>query len=210
MGSYRHEATRTQKFILILLVLIIIAFGGWLFISNYEGKTLEAGVQVDSKPRQGKISIDRTFKKEKYTIIPLASFKMEGKILAKKRYVLGSGSDLAPYDLAMGWGRMSDETILDKIKISQIQRFYSWKAEVLPIPRREIEKSSANMHIIPANKNIKKIVRKADEWDVISLKGYLVKVIADDFHWKSSLTRNDTGDGACELIWVEEFEILKS
>ena len=35
-------------------------------------------------------------------------------------------SDLAPVDLALGWGRMSDEAILKDIQISQSGRFYFW------------------------------------------------------------------------------------
>ena len=43
---------------------------------------------------------------------------------------------------------------------------------------------------------------------VITLHGYLVEVRANDgWHWRSSLTRNDTGNGACELVWVESVEI---
>ena len=44
--------------------------------------------------------------------------------------------------------------------------------------------------------------------DIVTLKGYLVRVEAKDgWRWKSSLTREDTGGGACELIFVEDLEI---
>lgn len=213
MSSYQTQATGLQKIILLVLVLIIIVFGGWIFLSNHKGKTIETGIQVAEAPRQGPVSVKTTFRHDEYTIIPLATFTMKGKILSKKRYFFGDGADIMPYDLAMGWKRMSDETILDRIKIWQISRWYRWKPKTgyYPIPRREIERCSANMHLIPANKSIRKKIKKADEWDLIKLQGYLVKVISDDNRrWKSSLTRNDTGGGACEVIWVEEFEILKS
>ena len=36
-----------------------------------------------------------------------------------------------------------------------------------------------------------------------------VQVEGDDgFRWVSSRTRDDTGDGACEVIWVEQLQIL--
>jgi hypothetical protein len=39
---------------------------------------------------------------------------------------------------------------------------------------------------------------------VVRLRGYLVAVTADDgWQWRSSLSRTDTGSGACELFWVE-------
>lgn len=44
--------------------------------------------------------------------------------------------------------------------------------------------------------------------DIVELKGSLVRVDEKGgWHWVSSLTRNDTGNHACELIWVEDFGI---
>ena len=52
------------------------------------------------------------------------------------------------------------------------------------------------------------MIKGARKGQVVALEGYLVKVISKDgWWWKSSLTRNDTGNGACEVIWVEEVEI---
>jgi hypothetical protein len=68
--------------------------------------------------------------------------------------------------------------------------------------------SSANMHLIPATKAIEKKLKNLRPGNVVALKGYLVDVQGEGgFSWKSSLTREDTGNGACELIWVEEVEI---
>jgi hypothetical protein len=40
------------------------------------------------------------------------------------------------------------------------------------------------------------------------MKGYLVKISkADGWHWISSLKRDDTAGGSCELFWVEEVSI---
>ncbi len=43
----------------------------------------------------------------------------------------------------------------------------------------------------------------------IRLSGQLVRVDGDNgFTWSSSLSREDTGNGACELIWVEQLSRL--
>lgn len=40
--------------------------------------------------------------------------------------------------------------------------------------------------------------------DVVRIEGFLVDASrADGWHWKTSTTRNDTGAGACELVYVE-------
>ena len=59
---------------------------------------------------------------------------------------------LVPVDLALGWGRMSDSDVLDKVYISQSGRFYLWQARCVLIPEREIIESSANMHLIAAGR----------------------------------------------------------
>ena len=41
-----------------------------------------------------------------------------------------------------------------QIRVSQSDRWYYWRASELPIPQREIEAHSANMHMIPATPEI--------------------------------------------------------
>ncbi|NOX66794.1 MAG: hypothetical protein GXO85_13635 [Chlorobi bacterium] len=87
---------------------------------------------------------------------------------------------------------------------------HSWKTDAFPIPRKEIETSSANMHIIPANEQVEDELDDILVGEIILFKDYLVKIITDDsFRWQSSLTRNDTGGGACEVVWVEKLLRLK-
>jgi hypothetical protein len=99
--------------------------------------------------------------------------------------------------------------VLKRIDISQSGRFYFWRYEGdAPIPRREIEMSSANMHLIPATAAVEKTLKSVRVGQVVWLKGYLVEVKGDDgFRWLSSLTREDTGNGACEVIWVEDARV---
>ncbi len=139
-----------------------------------------------------------------YKITPLESFKIEARVLAAEHYSFGREADVSPVDLALGWGSMSDEAVLNKIKISQSNRFYYWHVDEFPIPRREIETQSANMHMIPADAQIEKTLKSIRPGQIVKLSGDLVQVNASDgWYWKSSLTREDTGAGACEVIYVK-------
>ena len=74
--------------------------------------------------------------------------------------------------------------------------------------RRDIEVHSANMHLIPATQEIARSMGRARKGHIVAMKGYLVHATgANGWHWKSSLTRDDTGAGACELVFVESFEL---
>ncbi len=130
-------------------------------------------------------------------------------MLAREDYSLGRERDLSPVDFAFGWQYMSDETALDKIDISQSGRWYRWHVEEFPIPRQAIETQSANMHLIPADDLVEDLIDQAKQGQIVELSGYLICADADDgWYWQSSLTRNDTGAHACEVIYVERFQII--
>ncbi len=158
-------------------------------------------------PEQAKTKAD-AFDFKDHRIIPLADFDITARVLSKKKYFFGRESDLAPIDLALGWGKMSDEVVLDKIKIRQSNRFYFWTVKQFPIPRKQIEIHSANMHLIPSDKTVLNQIKAVQGGDIVRFSGHLVEIIGSDgWRWKSSLSRKDTGRGACELVFVNEFEI---
>ncbi|MFC6673868.1 hypothetical protein [Marinobacterium aestuariivivens] len=190
--------------ILILLAAVLLA----LFLFRDAGQTQPDGVLVAAAPLQTEVERS-AFEFDGHRIEVLAGFELDARVLGRERYWLDRESDLAKYDLALGWGRMSDSRVLEQIEISQSGRWYRWRAEQMPIPRREIERSSANMHLIPADAWIEKQIGKAGPGDLVRIKGYLVRAVSPEgWRWQSSLTRDDTGNGACELIYVESFEIL--
>ncbi|MNC17949.1 hypothetical protein D3C75_658420 [compost metagenome] len=133
----------------------------------------------------------------------------EALVLGREDYRFDRGAQVSPTDLALGWGPMADLGISRQIEIRQSNRWYYWWADELPIPRREIERHSANMHMIPASAAVAATLDRLQEGARIRLSGQLVRVDGDDgFRWVSSLSREDTGSGACELVWVEELAVL--
>lgn len=190
-----------------MLLLIFAGLIGWW----YSGKAINhgPGILAPDEPIQENISNAPMFMHNDYFITPMATFEVKARVLARKNYSWGRESDLSPIDFALGWGRMSDESVLQYIRIRQATRFYFWRVREFPIPRREIETHSANMHMIPANREIERTLKKVRQGDLIAIKGKLVRAEAPDgWKWVSSLTRTDTGNGACELVFVEEFEIV--
>lgn len=139
-----------------------------------------------------------------YHIRALASFEARARVLGRKDYSHGREAELSPVDLALGWGPMSRDEVLEHIDISQRGRFYFWRVEEYPIPREQIVIHSANMHLIPGNDEVKRQLRTIDTGDNIRFSGYLVRIDADDgWRWQSSLSRSDSGAGACEIVLVE-------
>lgn len=148
------------------------------------------------------------FQRAGFRVQALAAIQLEARVLRTEGYCCFGQNRLAPVDVALGWGRMSDEAVLEHLEITQSRRFYFWSYEGSPpIPRREIETSSANMHMIPSTPDIERALKALRAGNIVRLRGYLVEARGDDgFVWRSSLTRTDTWNNACELIWVEDLE----
>ena len=169
-----------------------------------------AAPQVTSEPQQQEVRRPRPIPLKGYKILPQKVFRLEGRVLARKRYWFGNMSDLCPVDLAMGWGAMSDPAIVKDITVRQSGRWYHWKSRTMPISRTEVSRQSANMHMIPLNDAIEKRLKKVKKGQVIRLSGKLVNVEQNgDVVWKSSLTRTDTGNHSCEIVLVEAIQVVK-
>jgi len=141
-----------------------------------------------------------------YTLKPLADYTIEARVLSRADYAFDAGSALSPTDFALGWQRMSDSAVIAQLDIEQSARFYSyrWRGEP-PLPPREIVRSSANVHLIPADADVKRSLDRVRVGTIVTLRGELVEATrADGWRWTSSLTREDSGAGACELMLVRE------
>ena len=138
---------------------------------------------------------------------PLAAFALEARVLGREDYRFGREAALSPTDLALGWGRMAEPAVYERLDIRQGGRWYHyrWGAEGPPIPLPEIIRSSANMHLVPADAAVATAIERVRPEQTVRLRGWLVEVEGDaGWRWRSSLSREDSGDGACELIYVCE------
>lgn len=166
------------------------------------------GILIAAEPLQSDADI-RPWKFNEYVVTPRASYTISARVLRTARYWLGREASIAPIDVAVGWGDMSDNNVLSAISISQGGRFYFWSSSHLPRPVSVIASHSANMHLIPANDEVLEKIKSLDTGDLISMRGYLVNLASTDgWSWNSSLSRTDTGAGACELMWVESLRVL--
>jgi hypothetical protein len=142
-----------------------------------------------------------------WSVAPLARYRIAARVLSRERYYLGWQSDLSPLDLALGWGQMADPSVDRSIDWYQGTRwyFFHWSASS-PFHNQEISAQSANVHIVPATLNLRRALLALGRDQVIELSGELVRIKdgRGEHTWQSSLSRSDTGDGSCELMWVTQ------
>jgi hypothetical protein len=145
-----------------------------------------------------------------FELTPLAEFRTEARLLSRLSYRHDEGAALSPLDFALGWGRMSDTAVIEQLAIRQGARFFTYRwANQPPIPQHEIVRSATNVHLIPAGPAVTAALGRIRAGEVVRLEGLLVEARrSDGWHWRSSLSREDDGAGACELLLVENVAVV--
>ncbi|HRQ65500.1 MAG TPA: hypothetical protein PKZ76_11685 [Xanthomonadaceae bacterium] len=191
------------------LVFLLLALLGAL-PSPWSGARSHApGVLVPDAPHQELVKDATPIRHGDFVLTPRAEFRFEARVILSSIYRFDTGAALAPVDLALGWQRMSDSAVLDHFRVSQGGRWWRWRVDTFPIPEREIIASAANMHMIPADRSIERTLRGIRRGDLVEIEGLLVDARreSDGWTWRTSLSRTDSGDGACELVYVESIVI---
>ena len=195
------------------LVLIVCVAGGlWhLHTRDPGGIPREPGILAPETPLQRDLPAGQpSIRHGEFELTPLAEFRTEARVLSRLSYRFDAGAALSPVDFAIGWGRMSDSAVIDQLDISQGARFFNYRwIDQPPIPADEIVRSAANVHLIPADAAVSASLRRIRPGEVVRLEGLLVAARREDgWSWRSSLTREDNGAGACELLLVKNVDVL--
>lgn len=199
-----------MKYLVIAGIVIILIFT----LCFLNGIPSEASEYYDSlnpqdQPFQETISLPEftNYLYKNVSFIPRAKYSIDARLLRKKKYSRGIEARTIPWDFALGWGIMSEQSNLNDLKLKQLLRFYLYSLKPgHPIPQTQIRDNSANCHLIPASKNLLKVLAKIRKGDLIRIEGYLVDISFEHkrpYVWKTSLVRTDEGAGACETIYVE-------
>ena len=176
---------------------------------------------AEGEPHQ-QVSDARTFTKTirgyTYTLTPRASYDISGLVVSQHRgdalFNLGHKVDPGNIkDICVVWGEAVTNGSYRKVKFTsgEFTCSYSWSGAVTPL--LDPEKTSNN-HLIPANAAIASRIDAIHVGDQVRLTGLLVdyevtKDRRDIFTRRTSLTRTDTGNGACEILYVTDLSVLR-
>src|SRR5437763_1253278 len=143
---------------------------------------------------------------------PLARFSVDARLLHSKIYRYDRGASLVPIDLAVGWGPMSDQQVLDQLQVSQSMRFFWYEYKMPPpIAAEQIVNHATNIHIIPSTPELAAHCKSLRSGALLHLSGELVQATGPQIGtWRSSLSRTDSGNGACELLYLEDLGLLSA
>jgi hypothetical protein len=189
---------------LVFLIPVLVMVGFWWAREPYTG-FIRDPVQTDLGGGQ-KVNI--TGEEGYVALTLLARYDIEAVVKSKN-----SQSDypaqISKYDLALAWGTLNDAGIDSHITYGQTGRyyFYNW-SEGTPVSPDYIARHSANVHLIHSSDRVLQQIRSIDKKDHVRLQGFLVNVNFKNGSWNTSLTRNDTGNGSCEIMYVTQVDSL--
>jgi hypothetical protein len=195
---------------LVILLLAAGVLGGWNWWTRERVVTRPPGVLVAGEPRQDDLAQPRAFAYKGYVLHARAHYDITARVIRKEIYRLDGGAGLAPVDLGVGWGPMSDSAVLDRIRFSQMGRFFYWDARdaAFPIPAAVLQTHAAQMHMVPPDAPTEARLVRLRPGQVVHAQGWLVDIRGPaGFAWNTSLRRDDTGDGACEILYVEALDV---
>jgi hypothetical protein len=159
-----------------------------------------------------------TRKNVTYTVTPLASYELWGLIVSYHHSA--SFIDIShrqwndflnTKDVCVIWGRNVETGVYQRMTFRNrdFTCYFSY-------PDREtgelfVESALSNNHLLPADTLVGDAVLKARTGDQVHFKGWLVSygITGAPYARRSSLSRLDRGNGACEVVYVDEFEILR-
>ncbi len=161
---------------------------------------------------------EETRKGVTYTIEPLFSYELWGLVVSyhdSSSFVDIShkqwNDHINTKDICVIWGKNVATGVYKRMTFRNrdFTCFYRY-------PDRETgelfsENALSNNHLLPADPGVAAAVKRARTGDQVRFKGWLVSygVKGAPYARGSSTVRNDRGNGACEVVYVTEFEILR-
>lgn len=185
-----------------ILAFIAVAFGLYELWSERE-VSRPPGIIAPAAPLQNPVADPvPPFEHRGWTIAPVADFKAQARVIGKAFYRWDATAGIAPVDLALAWGELSDSRVLADIRFSQHTRFLHYRFDTPPVAPERITNQTANVHVIPADATVERRLKAVRRGEVVTLEGWLVNASRSGRSWNTSLTRTDTGAGACEIMFV--------
>ena len=204
-------------------VLIIASFT-WLLVSFWHRNDLPGNIDylpaLDNEPKQtatSKQAFDVVFNDVDYRVEPEFAYDITGMVVSYRhhnednsRMHALANDHLNMLDVCVVWGDNPRNERLDRIRFwnglftcnVKTRDQQAWDAFDMS--------QLSNNHLLSDDDFIRRQVRKVRVGDQIRVRGYLASYTSGGGSSRgTSTTRTDTGNGACETIFIENFEIIE-
>lgn len=222
MPSTHKTLAIVRKILRLATLLSLLLWGLSLFFINRLPGPHAIYVQLHRDPLQTAENIPPPFQVKKnkltYVVTPLFNYELFGLVVSQHRsdsLLDVSHRRWQDYlnikDLCVVWGKNISSGVYRKMKYWN--RDFTCMCE---FPDEETAKlfswsHLSNNHILCADKDLSRRILAVRPGDQIYFKGFLVNYSqpANQFSRGTSTVRDDSGNGACETVFVTNFTILQ-
>lgn len=218
-NSYVQSCRLCAKILNFALIFLFLTFG----VSFYRKDKLPifSGIKPELKDEPLQEETDRKqftfeYRKSRYVVTPQAEYEIKGLLVSHNditawwdMYHNKDSVDIK--DVCLVWGDNISTNVYQRVKFynESVSCHYTIKdqeTQVLFNPRQ-----LSNNHLLSDSQSVRDTIQSMAVGDQIYLKGMLVNYYPEglpDYVRKSSLTRKDTGGGACEVFFVNDARII--
>jgi hypothetical protein len=202
-----------------LYVGLALYVSGKYVIGRFDEK-LQIAKSVRTDPVQEAISeapFFFSYGKDEYRIEPVASYDISGLIVTHNEvssmtdaYHTSESVDFR--DLCLVWGSNVGSGVFRRMTFWSEPWSCHTKANDQDAAMSFNPQQLSNNHLLSADPQVRKTIRSMQIGDQVRLQGMLIDYSpkwSPEQERKTSLIRDDTGNGACEVLWVESAQILK-
>jgi len=221
-GTLKKGSYMAKKFLRILIVVSVITFAISYF--NKDGFPDKSNILDDlyTPPVQTTVhmdAVDIEVESVVYTIQPLYSYELFGMVVSQ--HYCGTWWDMYHHDLwkdfinikdlCVVWGENIETEVYNDMEFSSNSWTCNYRWPSSEVRNRFCKTCLSNNHMLSESKTINNLLMDTQIGDQIYLKGYLAQYSHSNNAFKrgTSTVRTDTGNGACETIYIEDYEILK-
>jgi len=210
-----------------LLKWLVMSSFCLLLLALWKGKVLPPVAEVDTlllnEPLQTQIT-QTAFAASKggvdYKVQPLYDYDLVGLVVSKHDaktwwdHLHRDWNDhLNIMDICVVWGNNISNGVYNELTFSSGQFTCNIRAQTAEAFAAFDQTAISNNHLLTDQAALAKIMQSVDIGDQIHLRGRLSEYTHNHgfaFKRGTSIVRTDTGNGACETIFVDSFEIIKS
>ncbi len=220
----RHEVSQRLNSILrILYFAFPLCFALNLFAARESEKLpepVEILPELYQNPIQGNVRADPftfPYMGSNYHIYPQRFYEIHGLVVSHNNttgigdmYHDSSSVDLK--DLCLVWGNNLRSSVYQKADYWSEPWTCLYRFDDRKDFKRFHHDALSNNHLLSHRAEVRDLIRKAKRGDQVKLRGMLIDYAParnPEHLRKTSLVRNDTGNGACEVLFVDSMEILK-
>lgn len=212
-----------RTFARLLSLLLIVSFGVTLYASKKRLRLPDESdlrSELDNPPEQSEVS-ERAFKLawkgEDYVVYPVADYSVTGLVVTRNDIgaftdIYHTSNSVDVVDVCLIWGGNAREEVYRNVEFWS-EPFSCWVRPKTQEAASEFANDElSNTHLLAENESIARRLSSIRLGDQIRLHGKLVNYHPAGFSEalrKSSTRRDDQGNGACEVMYVQGVEILE-